>query len=284
MVTVTSETDRRAGVTYVRVRIDNRVDGAVADAHAVRLEPTVEPVWPPRRGGVPDREWDDDGVTIDVPAGTVRGIGFATPAVPDGEPVAVTGVDVASDGGSGELRARRTSSEPPTDRDDAPEPRAVLRALGDPSPPRDAVPVDDGGGGRVDGADASLDASGDDRPGDGTDSPPDARRSGSVTPGRTGDPGTERSPNGPAERAPAGREGPHLADRTDRRSGERSAAARAPAPVERWLGAIERRIATAEGEPGAEAALAADAAHLRRVAARAERLAERADRRLGEGP
>lgn len=128
MVTIETTADRRDGVTLVtatvtdeaaptRVTVESRLDG---------------PVWPPRRQGTPAAGWEEngggahgieekDGVTGFegvVPADGRLAIGFATPGEPRDPPVAVTTVEPA-DGADDELAT----------------PAAVLRGLGDPSPP-----------------------------------------------------------------------------------------------------------------------------------------------------
>ena len=152
MVEVSWTTARPGGVTLVAVRLDNRVESAGVDAHRGRLVPLLDgPVWPPRVEGVPAGPWDcadadaarsgaassgatrsDAAVEVVVPTGRVGSVGFASPAVPVDPPVEVDAVEPADDVAAVD-----------------PSPEDVLRVLGDPSPPRDAVPVDefDGRGG-----------------------------------------------------------------------------------------------------------------------------------------
>lgn len=124
-----------SGHSPTRVRIENRLDG---------------PVWPPRRRGVPASGWDAEGVTCTVAADETRGLGYASPA-PAVEPPAeiVRTEPVLPDDG----RTDRLANVPAAvDGRDLPEignvpdvqptPDGVVRALGDPRPPRDAVPVD----------------------------------------------------------------------------------------------------------------------------------------------
>lgn len=112
-----TNTRRVAGVTFVTCRMFS------SSPREVRLRNELDgPVWPPRRRGVPAAGWDEDGVTIRV-EGTV-GVGYACPA-----PVAEPPVTVAET-----IPADETAAEPTPD--------AVVRALGDPIPPRDALSVD----------------------------------------------------------------------------------------------------------------------------------------------
>lgn len=107
---------------------------------AVTLAAAVEgPVWPPRRGGVAERDWTDGELTVRVPAEGRVAVGFATPAEPRDPPVEVVG----------DRRAPATASEPDepwedSDGRDSPVLAAsvdgIVRALGDGRPPRDAVP------------------------------------------------------------------------------------------------------------------------------------------------
>ncbi|WP_440990383.1 DUF7857 domain-containing protein [Haloarchaeobius baliensis] len=124
MVELDVETERRDCVTFVAATVHN--DGHTA--RRVTLEPACRPVWPPRRQGVPATGWDGDAVTLTVPAGRTAGVGFATPAAPD-EPVLTVAAVGVVDGTRGEN----------AEMDPAPE--HVVRALGDPTPPADAVPV-----------------------------------------------------------------------------------------------------------------------------------------------
>lgn len=104
------------GVTLVEVHLASDV------RERVTLEPTHEgPCWPPRRHGVPETGWSAEGWTGVVPADEPRALGYATPADPADPPV------------------RIADSEPAPDESEPATPRDVLRALGDPRPPRDAV-------------------------------------------------------------------------------------------------------------------------------------------------
>lgn len=90
-----------------QVRVNNRLDG---------------PVLPPRRAGVPESGWDEDGFVGVVPASERRALGYACPAPVDRPPVSVT-VDGRADGEDGESAA------------------TAARELADPRPPRAAVPT-----------------------------------------------------------------------------------------------------------------------------------------------
>lgn len=121
MVSLDCAHETADGVTLVEVRLES--DGR----ERVTLEPTHDgPIWPPRRQGVPEQGWGQDGWTGVVSAGESVALGYATPAEPADPPV------------------RIADREPAPDENDAPGPRAVLRALGDPRPPRDAVEPDGG--------------------------------------------------------------------------------------------------------------------------------------------
>lgn len=105
------------GIALVGVRL--RTDAPAR----VTIEPTHEdPVWPPRRQGVPEAGWDDGRWSGVVDPGHGRALGYATPADVGERPVRIVETEPA-DAGDG---------EPVTARD-------VVRALGDHSPARDAV-------------------------------------------------------------------------------------------------------------------------------------------------
>lgn len=90
-----------------RIRVSNRLDGRVL---------------PPRRGGVPESGWDEDGFTGVVPADSRRVLGYACSAPACRPPVSVTD-EGRADGDGAETTA--------TD---------AVRELGDAQPPSDAVP------------------------------------------------------------------------------------------------------------------------------------------------
>jgi hypothetical protein len=91
-----------------RVRVENCLDG---------------PVWPPRSQGVPEAGWDGEAFEATVAAGDRLVAGYASPAEPAEPPAQLVpaGEDEAAE---------------------MPGPREVIRTLGDPRPPRDAVPSD----------------------------------------------------------------------------------------------------------------------------------------------
>ncbi|WP_256295843.1 DUF7857 domain-containing protein [Haloarchaeobius salinus] len=121
MVELDVETERRDCVTFVAATVQNASDVA----RRVTLRTDCRPLWPPRRQGVPAAGWDEGGVTLTVPAGRTTGVGFATPVAPD-EPV---------------LAVQETVPVAGEEAHTEPTPEHVVRALGDPTPPADAVPV-----------------------------------------------------------------------------------------------------------------------------------------------
>ena len=89
-----------------RVRVSNRLDG---------------PVLPPKRAGVPESGWDDDGFGGVVPASGRRTLGYACPAPARRPPVSVV-------------------DEGRTDEEATDATAVAIRELGDPRPPGDAIP------------------------------------------------------------------------------------------------------------------------------------------------
>jgi len=134
MVTLEWTLDRTEGVTFVRayvtagracrVRVENCLDGAV---------------WPPRRRGQPAAGWDGDGFEgVAAPNARLVG-GYATPAPPEEPPVELAvaeRVDESPEQSGGGPTAPDTTV--PTVES---TPAGVVRALGTPLVPRDAVPV-----------------------------------------------------------------------------------------------------------------------------------------------
>ncbi|MEF8974477.1 MAG: hypothetical protein V5A15_06255 [Haloarcula sp.] len=122
MVTFDCRAERTDGVTLVtatvrdvveptRITVRNRLDGSL---------------WPPRRQGVPEAGWTEDGFEGVVGPGT-HAVGYATPAPPSAQPAELVSAEPAPD------------TTPADERFDSAD--AVLRELGDPSPPADAVPT-----------------------------------------------------------------------------------------------------------------------------------------------
>jgi len=175
MVTLDWETDRTDGVTLVRLYV------TAEDRRRVRIENRLDgPVWPPREEGQPAAGWDDDAFEGVVAPDHRLVAGYATPAQPADPPAEVVDDDpadaetapgpvgaeavqaggttdraTATDGGSsggggtGTLGrrdngdGRATGPETVESADDEPTPADVVRSLGDPVVPREAVPVPD---------------------------------------------------------------------------------------------------------------------------------------------
>ncbi|PSQ42105.1 hypothetical protein BRD17_09395, partial [Halobacteriales archaeon SW_7_68_16] len=127
VIELTSATDRASEPTLVTARLHNATDRH----RRVRVAPTVDgPIRRPRvdRPGV---RYDGDGIECDLAPGERVGIGLAVAGPVGDDPLSIVETTVV-DGHASEIRAT---------------PADVARALGDPRPPRDAVPVPDGGAG-----------------------------------------------------------------------------------------------------------------------------------------
>lgn len=249
MVTVTCSTTVADGITLVtarvegapvrrRVRLANRLDG---------------PIWPPRRQGVPEAGWDDDGYTGLVPADGTLVVGYASPAPPADRPVALVDSEPVDEDASGASRGTDARDAGRAARADpigpATDSTAAVRLLGDPSPPRDAVPLPDA---TTDAGRSAAEGPSAVQRGGATDPTPGGSPPGDTktTPGRRPTPATDPSPPPNA----------------------------VPEPVREWLAAVEERAATGERLASAEAVPAAtDAIEDAGGLAGAERLAERLD-------
>lgn len=289
MVRIECDSERIDGVRLVTCRLatDARVRVTVEPAHD-------GPVWPPRRQGVPAPGWDDGAWTGVVHADAPRGLGYATPTAVDGGSDGPDGDDSAdggeeseadrgddSDGGDGEGPATITAVEPAEAGDGPVSPRDVIRALGDSSPARDAVP------------DPSVEATAAETPGDLTTDASPAAADGTETPsGRATEAVADRPRDGEGR---GDHDGPEAAERDCDRGGWET-----PEPVAgaARLDAIERRLETAAdlaavstpaeartavaGVGGVAAVrslverLEDDRAYLRQVDERTDALAERA--------
>jgi hypothetical protein len=273
MVTLDYETERTDGVTLVRlyvtaehrrrVRVENRLDG---------------PVWPPRREGQPAAGWDGDTFEGVVTADKRLVAGYATPASPADPPADLVADDPATPGTPagpvGAAGGDRDVAGVPSlgggteaaGTSDDPTPADVVRSLGDPVVPREAVPVPDV---PDDGPDQSPDGSG--RAGngepEGDDPPADTPLEGGLS-GEDGFPDDVAAPPTDAALVVPGAVRAWLRD------------------VDRRLAAVERRQA-AEGtdpDPTLQVAVAGDRRALARAADRVKSLVGRAqavERRAG---
>lgn len=249
MVELEWRTASRGDVSFVAATLDNRRSQTGVDAHQVHADVRIDgELWPPCVDGHPSPEWDGEALDVTIPVGSTRGIGAAGRGSFGSPPIEVVHVEPAE-----EERSKPDSVD-------------VLRALGDPSPPREAVPIPKG--------ESTTVPDTDDRPcheqdTHGNGSKWDVRsRERSV-----GDPSrqlTYRDPAKSDQETPVGKP-PH----TTAIESER-ARSRAPAPVERWLGAVEQRL---EGATRAERA--ADREHLDRVRKRSEELLDFLDESIG---
>ncbi len=132
MATLDWHATSHGGVTLVRLLVTSEA------TERVRVTNCLDgPVWPPRRQGVPEEGWDEEGFEGVVEADGRLVLGYATPAEPCEPPARLTSP-------SGERAGAVTARE-------------VVRTLGDPAPPRDAVsPVDDSGSEDVSGTDTGC--------------------------------------------------------------------------------------------------------------------------------
>lgn len=122
---------RENGVTLVEATIESeRPSGRTA----VVVESTLDgPVWPPRSEGVPISGWNDDRYETILDAPGRVAVGFASPSEPEEPPIELVETEPV-----GEDSATSVTRDSTAEVD--PEPADVLRALGDPTPPRSAVP------------------------------------------------------------------------------------------------------------------------------------------------
>lgn len=295
-------TRREGGVTLVELTVTNDADGP----RRVRVRSAV-PVLPPRSDGVPVTGWtaaDDDRVAVvEVPPGATRGLGYASPET--AEPPAAL-VDAAPP-------EPRQTPEPVAETPGVePTPEGVVRDLPAAGPPRDAVPPA-GDGTEDPGVTAPLEADGGAPAGGAGERGPldpaeavDAAGTGSAA-GNAAEPGGDESNQPATDPGDDGRPSPGdgrrgQTDATTERArvtGEPDAGGDLPPAVADWLDGVARRIdhaadlaaagsgpeatalVAAAGGPGAVDRLADrvadDPDRLRRLAARTEALAERAE-------
>lgn len=260
---ITTEANARSddGVTLVTVRLTG--DGV---ARRVRVNNRLDgPVWPPRREGRPAAGWDDSGYEGVVPAEGTLSLGYATPAPAEETPVAVESLGVVRDEGS-------AADDTPAD---------VVQRLGDPAPPREAVPLPETARRKVDAEESTDDVAS--MPTDDSRDEHEATDAGHAAHSAT-------APADDASDAPG--DAP-----TDVSAVDRDGAARPTDPVAAWLDRVEQRVTTVERLDDADTvpamadglsaaggldasqrtvrATAADRRRLLAVADRAQRLADR---------
>ncbi|ELZ57901.1 MULTISPECIES: hypothetical protein [unclassified Haloferax] len=243
------------GVALVSVRVDN---DAPVDRR-VRLRNRLDgPVLPPRRAGVPEPGWDDEGFEGVVPAGSTVALGYAVPLSPPGDrdAEAVDADSLPEHAVDVETLGRADESDEAADS----TPEGAIRSLGSARPPADAVPVSADPSPTVSAPEtpeSAPDTAGDERSTP-SEQPTDADVSAAVEPREPRDHETQR-PSEPASLAAVERR-IDLAERLDGASVADAAAALSE--TERGVDALE--------------SLDADRERLRRLAARATALADRA--------
>ncbi|WP_135854860.1 DUF7857 domain-containing protein [Halorussus salinus] len=166
MLELDSQVERRAGVALVTLVVRNPSDVP----RRVRIADLLAgPIWPPRCEGVPAAGWDDGGFEGVVPARDRRALGYASP-VDESDADAPRGPEVSHDSdalanppaeivwseraGSSESRSETDPEEVAADG----TPEGVVRSLGDPRPPADAVPTPDSPAAESSAADSSADS------------------------------------------------------------------------------------------------------------------------------
>jgi len=254
MVRLTCTASRENGVTLVTGRVENP-----GDARRVRLTSRLDgPLWPPRRQGVPADGWNDDGFECVLAADEVRPLGVASPAPPADPPLAVAEtepVDADDDGGV-DPRVAVPAMDSTAD--------GVVRTLGAPRPPRDAVPTP--------GVDGDTQSSGSRE-----SEPPSSGFGDTERPAAVADVGGDESDVGRSgtsakpEAVTADAELDAVADRVEA-ADRLSATTRVPAAT-----AALWEVGGVAGVRDLDAQLSRDAERLSRLAARALDLADRAE-------
>ncbi|MFC5368246.1 hypothetical protein [Salinirubrum litoreum] len=237
-----------AGVAFVGIRLRN----PTPVARRVRVENRLAgPLLPPRAEGVPDAGWDETGVSVVVPPHESRPLGYACPldvatddaasarSLVDPEladpeladpPAAVVTDERASESDETTNRSATDQSRSIVDDprsaaaaadDDDESVRAVVRDLGRPAPPRDAVPAPDSA------PVADSDSAGDDE-----------RRPALAVLDATADRSTTGTPDTS--------DGHATTDPRHTPDDHEASADSLPPPVAAWLTAIEGRIESAE--------------------------------------
>ena len=140
---------RTEDVTFVELLVRSERD------ERVRIESRLDPVWPPRKQGVPAAGWHETGFEGVLSADEPLVLGYASPADPVEPPAEIIGQHPVS----GSPEDRQDSFDTPENRDSSlrnlagctddsfermdeeTSARAIVRTLGGVAPPRDAVPL-----------------------------------------------------------------------------------------------------------------------------------------------
>lgn len=250
MASLSWDLTRRDGVTLVEL---------VATAEAeewIRVTSRLQPVWPPRRQGVPVAGWDGASFEGRVGPDAPLALGYASPAAPQEPPARLEPID-ADDG-------------PPDGA--GVSPRAIVRTLGESAPPRDVVPVDPSAS-QADGGSctAGRTATADDRS--------SRTRSTTGAPGSEPDQtagtagGSDRTAAGAASGGNPGAAIDPWLDAVEERLAEAERLADV-AGVEEARGAVDT-VGGIDGARRLRAQLEADRRHLRTLGERQQRLADR---------
>lgn len=133
MATLDWHLSRTDGVTLVELQVSSDT------RERVRIESTLDPVWPPREQGVPVAGWDDGCFEDIVTEGDTLVVGYASPAAPTEPPAEL----VVNESVPTEETPR--NSDGPLLSDESVTARTLVRTLGEAAPPRDAVPGGAGG-------------------------------------------------------------------------------------------------------------------------------------------
>lgn len=124
MVELTWQTATHGPVTFIAATLDNRTDVSGVAGHRVQVEVNATgAVWPPVDGQLPAAEWNDGSIETTVAVGEKIGIGVACEGQLEDPPLRITEVTPASP------------------EDGSLDPIDVLRELGDPTPPEEAIPL-----------------------------------------------------------------------------------------------------------------------------------------------
>ena len=129
MVSLDWHVESRDGVSLIELLVANPADTARRVRIGNRLDGEL---WPPRREGVPEKGWDDGGFEGVLAAGERLGLGYASPAAPAEPPAEIVWTERAAEPARDGDRGATPGVEP--------TPAGVVRELGDPRPPADAVP------------------------------------------------------------------------------------------------------------------------------------------------
>lgn len=241
MATLDWHLRRTDGVTLVEVALESD------HPERVRLESHLQPVWSPRRFGVPEAGWDETGFEGVIDPDRRCMLGYASPAAPVDPPIELTDAEPIAPGeyDGPDVIPREESHTGSQSRA-----RWLIRSLGTATPERAVVPVPDGQETLVQPTNSGVESEtprGVECGGQGSDRTPPSAKTAIADDRDTAGKDVRKPQREPPARIPiADRERHHENEGNDGDEGSDIPPTAESHPVDAWFEAVDRRLAKAE--------------------------------------